>query len=61
MAFLSCQKKKSVEKKKFKPYPIGYFHIDIAEVQTEEDKLYLFVGIDRNSKFAYAELHTEAT
>lgn len=26
-------------KKKFKTYPIGYFHIDIAEVQTAEGKL----------------------
>jgi transposase-like protein len=26
-------------KKKFKSYPIGYFHIDIAEVQTAEGKL----------------------
>src|SRR5215207_2988421 len=43
-------------KKKFKQYPIGYFHIDIAEVNTEEGRLYLFVAIDRTSKFAYAEL-----
>jgi Integrase core domain len=48
------------QKKQFKPYPIGYFHIDIAEVRTEEGKLYLFVAIDRTSKFAYAELHPEA-
>lgn len=48
------------QKKKFKPYPIGYFHIDMAEVRTEDGKLYLFVAIDRTSKFAYAELHTEA-
>jgi len=27
-------------KKKFKPYPLGYFHIDIAAVSTEEGKLY---------------------
>jgi hypothetical protein len=27
-------------KKKSKTYPIGYFHIDIAEVRTEEGKLY---------------------
>jgi transposase-like protein len=47
-------------KKKFKPYPIGDFHIDIAEVRTEEGKLRLFVAIDRASKFAYAELHTDA-
>ena len=47
-------------KKKFKSYPIGYFHIDIAEVQTAEGKLYLFVAIDRTSKFAYTELHPKA-
>ena len=47
--------------KKFKAYPIGYFHIDIAEVQTEEGKLYLFVAIDRTSKFAFAELHERST
>ena len=33
-------------KKKFKPCPIGFFHIDIAKVQTAEGKLYLFVAID---------------
>src|SRR5262245_18557964 len=33
-------------KKAFKRYPIGYFHIDIAEVRTEEGKLHLFVAID---------------
>ncbi len=35
-------------------------HIDIAEVQTAEGKLYLFVAIDRTSKFAYTELHPKA-
>ena len=48
------------DKKRFKAYPIGYFHIDIAEVRTREGKLYLFVAIDRTSKFAYAELHGQA-
>lgn len=48
-------------RKKFKTYPIGYFHIDIAEVRTEEGKLHLFVAIDRTSKFAFAELHERAT
>src|SRR6201993_1114527 len=47
-------------KRKFKSYPIGYFHLDIAELRTEEGKLYLFVAIDRTSKFAYAELHEKA-
>jgi len=44
------------QKKKFKSYPIGYFHIDIAEVRTVEGKLYLFVAIDRTSKFVYVAL-----
>jgi transposase InsO family protein len=48
-------------KKRFKSYPIGFFHIDICEVRCEEGKLFLFVAIDRTSKFAYAELHHEAT
>ena len=44
------------KRQKFKRYPIGFFHIDIAEVQTAEGKLYLFVGIDRTAKFAVAQL-----
>ena len=47
-------------KKAFKRYPIGYLHIDIAEVRTEEGKLHLFVAIDRTSKFAFAQLHEKA-
>src|SRR5438445_935071 len=43
-------------KKTFKTYPIGFFHIDIAEVQTVQGKLYLFVAIDRTSKFAFVQL-----
>jgi transposase InsO family protein len=52
---------KPTKRSRFKAYPIGYFHIDIAEVQTEEGKLYLFVAIDRTSKVAFAELHERAT
>jgi IS30 family transposase len=44
-----------------KAYPIGYFHIDIAEVQTAEGRLHLFVAIDRTSKFAFVQLHARAT
>jgi len=47
-------------KKKFKSYPIGYFHVVIVEVQTAEGKLYLFVAIDRTSKFAFVELYAKA-
>jgi IS30 family transposase len=49
------------KRKEFKHYPIGYFHIDIAEVQTEEGRLYLFVAIDRTSKFVFAELYDKQT
>ena len=47
-------------KKQFKAYPIGYFHLDSAEVRTAEGKLSWFVAIDRTCKFAYAELHGDA-
>jgi hypothetical protein len=47
-------------KQPFKHYPIGYFHIDIAEVRTEEGKLHLFVAVDRTSKYAFAQLHPVA-
>jgi hypothetical protein len=48
------------KRQRFKRYPIGFFHIDIAEVQTAEGKLYLFVGIDRTSKFAVTQLVDKA-
>ena len=48
------------KRSKFKRYPIGLFHIDIAEVQTAEGKLYLFVAIDRTSKFAFVRLVQKA-
>jgi len=35
-------------------------HIDIAEVQTTEGRLYLFVATDRTRKFAFAEIHRKA-
>lgn len=48
------------KRQKFKRYPIGYFHIDIAELRTIEGKLYLFVAIDRTSKFAVAQMVDKA-
>ena len=47
-------------RKKFGTYPMGYFLIDITEAQTDEGRLYVFVAIDRTSKFAYAELHEQS-
>jgi transposase InsO family protein len=43
-------------KQRFASYPVGYFHIDLAEVHTGQGKLRLFVAIDRTSKFAFARL-----
>ncbi|MFT3974956.1 MAG: IS481 family transposase [Amaricoccus sp.] len=48
------------KRQRFKRYPIGFFHIDIAEVRTAEGKLYLFVAIDRTSKFAFTRLVEKA-
>jgi len=48
------------KRQRFKRYPIGFFHMDIAELQTAEGKLYLFVAIDRTSKFAIAQLVEKA-
>ncbi len=47
-------------RKKFDSYPIGFFRIDLAEVRAGEGKLYLFVAIDRTSKFAVVELVEKA-
>lgn len=47
------------EKKKFKEYPLGFVHIDITELRTDQGKCYLFVAIDRATKYVYVELHTK--
>lgn len=48
-------------KKKFKDYPPGFIHIDICEARTGEAKAYLYVAVDRTTKFAYAEVHSSPT
>ena len=48
------------KRQRFKRYPIGFFHNDIAELQTADGKLYVFVAIDRTSKFAVARLVEKA-
>ena len=60
------------KRSKLKCDPISFFHIhcskcmftctrwEIAEVQTAQGKLFLFVGIDRTSKFAVPQLVEEA-
>lgn len=49
------------EKQRFKRYPIGYLHIDISEIRTGEGKAYLFVAVDRTSKFVHAQLYRKMT
>ena len=48
-------------KRKFKTYPLGYFHVDLAKVQTAQGRLYFLVAIDRVTKFAFVELHEKVT
>ena len=49
------------EKKSFKPYPIGYIHIDITEFTLQAQKYYIFVGICRISKFAFVHVYERQT
>ena len=49
------------EKKKFKHYEPGFVHIDISEVRVGKEKIYMFVAIDRCTKYVYAELHASMT
>ncbi len=48
-------------KKSFKSYQVGYIHIDITELHCDEGKFYLFVSIDRATKYVYAELYDRMT
>ena len=43
-------------KEKFHHYPVGFFHLDIAELRRAEGKLYLFVALDRTSRFTFVQL-----
>ncbi|WP_083871861.1 IS481 family transposase [Vreelandella jeotgali] len=44
----------------FKPYPIGYLHMDICSIRTGEGKAHLFVAVDRTAKFVHARLYRKA-
>lgn len=43
--------------KTFKDYAPGYLHIDSAQINLGKDKYYLFVAIDRATRYVYLELH----
>jgi len=55
------QENKENNNKKFKEYKAGYIHIDITELRIENEKLYLFVAIDRITKYVYVEVHCRMT
>lgn len=57
----SAEAEKKVTKKHFKPYPVGFVHIDIAEVSTAQGKAFLFVAIDRASKYCFVQLQERQT
>lgn len=42
-------------RERFRRYPIGFFHLDIAGVQTAEGRRYLFVALGRTSGFAVSQ------
>ena len=46
---------------KFKSYEIGYLHIDITDFWLDEKRWSLFVSIDRETKFAYAQIFANKT
>jgi len=43
--------------KAFKTYEPGFLHIDTAQISLGKDKFYLFVAIDRATRYVYLELH----
>jgi hypothetical protein len=44
-----------------KPHPIGFFHVDTAEVHAEEGRPCLVPAVDHTSKCAVAHRHGRAT
>jgi hypothetical protein len=48
-------------KKKYKSYPIGQLHVDVAQVPTREGWLYPFLDIELTSKYSFTLLVKQAT
>jgi transposase-like protein len=49
------------ERKPFKAYPEGYFHLDTTEIRLADDRWVLFVAIDRTTKWVYIEVALQKT
>jgi transposase-like protein len=49
----------AVQKKSFKDYAVGYLHVDVKylpKMPDEEERTYLFVAIDRATRWVYMEI-----
>ena len=57
---LPKDEEKTSKRRRFAETKIGYVHIDACELRSAEGKIFLFLAIDRVSKFAYVELHPAA-
>lgn len=56
MLLMPGVEKDKPKRQKFNHYPIDFFHINIAELQTAEPKIYLFVGIYPTNKYTIVQL-----
>lgn len=57
---LPCDEAAS-QRSRFAVTEIGDVHVDHCELRTAEGKLHRFLAIDRLTRFAYVELHPQAT
>jgi transposase-like protein len=52
------EEEKQKNKKKFKEYDLGFVHIDTTQIcLANKQKYYIFVAIERNSKFVFAKVY----
>ncbi|PSJ79572.1 hypothetical protein [Neisseria iguanae] len=61
LSALTGEKEGKKGKKQFKEYPIGYVHTDITELHCATGKYYLFVGVERSTKYACIQRHQSQT
>src|SRR5215204_6428120 len=54
---LPDSQEKASKRGKFTETTIGYVHLDHCELRLADDKLHMFLAINRVSKFAYVEFH----
>ena len=50
---------KASKRRRFAETKIGYVHIDVCELRLAQGKLFMFLAIDRVSKFAHVDFHDD--